>query len=83
VTLFYWIYKIFGVIIALVSFVFGGIAIWQPNSVIKFQQRFCERINWKVEPISWEIEIRSTKRFGRILILLGAVLLTLIVFIKI
>ncbi len=73
------LYKIFAFAIAFVSFIFGIVALSHPNSVIKFQQKFCERINWKVEPISWEIEIKSTKRFGRILILLGIGLLALVI----
>lgn len=72
------IYKIISIIIAIVSFIFGGIALSRPNSVIKFQQRFCERINWKVEPISWDLEIKSTKRFGRILLLLSIGILALV-----
>lgn len=74
------IYKMFAVIVAIVSFIFGIVALLRPNSVIKFQQRFCERINWRVEPISWEIEIKSTKRFGRILILVSVSILALIIF---
>lgn len=78
--LFYWIYKIIAVMIAIVSFIFAIVALSRPNSVIKFQQRFCERINWKVEPISWEIEIKSTRRFGRILLLLSVGILALVIF---
>ncbi len=73
-------YKIISAIVALASFVFGVIALRRPDSVIKFQQKFCERINWKIEPISWEIEIKSTKRFGRILILLSIGILALVIF---
>lgn len=73
------IYKMIAVIIAIISFIFGGIALLRPNSVIKFQQRFCERINWKVEPISWDLEIKSTKRFGRILLLLSIGILALVI----
>lgn len=79
-TLFCLIYKIVAVIIAINSFIFGIVAVSRPNSVIRFQQKFCERINWRVEPISWEIEIKSTKRFGRILILLSIGILALVIF---
>lgn len=77
--LFCLIYKLIAVVISVVSFIFGIVALSHPNSVIKFQQKFCERINWRVEPISWEIEIKSTKRFGRILILLSMVILALVI----
>ncbi|MFH1778559.1 MAG: hypothetical protein ABH847_00790 [Candidatus Omnitrophota bacterium] len=76
-------YKIIAVIIGLTSLLFGIVALLRSESVIKFQQRYCERINWKVEPISWELEVRSTKRFGRILIFLGTVLLTIAFFAKV
>lgn len=77
--LFCLVYKLIAVVISVVSFIFGIVALSHPNSVIKFQQKFCERINWRVEPISWEIEIKSTKRFGRILILLSMVILALVI----
>lgn len=77
--LFCWLYKIIAVAIGIASFIFGIIALMRPDSVIKSQQRFCERINWKVEPISWDIEIKSTKRFGRILILLSIGILALVI----
>lgn len=76
-------YKIIAVIIGLTSLLFGIVALLRSESVIKFQQRYCERINWKVEPISWELEVRSTKRFGRILIFLGTVLLTIAFFARV
>lgn len=81
-TIFSLMYKTFAIVIAVVSFSFGVIALRRPDSVIKFQQKFCERINWKIEPISWDLEIRNTKNFGSILILLSAGILALVILLK-
>ena len=48
----------------------------KPNLAIEIQRKFYEKINWKIEPISMQQEIRNTKFMG--LLLVGIVLLTTI-----
>ena len=38
---------------------------------IRLQQKFYEKINWRMEPISWEHEIRATRFMGQLLIALA------------
>ncbi|KPK98906.1 MAG: hypothetical protein AMJ95_02205 [Omnitrophica WOR_2 bacterium SM23_72] len=48
---------------------FSGICVglflaFRPASCIEIQKRFYERINWRMEPISMEKEIRNTRLLG-------------------
>lgn len=48
----------------------GVFLISKPILAIKTQQRFYAKINWKMEPISMEKEIRHTRIMGWLLIVL-------------
>lgn len=47
-----------------------GVAIFSsPKDAIEVQRRFYELINWRIEPISMEREVRNTRVMGLLLIL--------------
>jgi phosphotransferase system glucose/maltose/N-acetylglucosamine-specific IIC component len=63
----------FMLILALLFIVFAalgyGIMLFvRPVLVIELQQRFYEKINWRMEPISMQKEIRNTRIMGVFLI---------------
>ena len=49
---------------AFVCFVIGVFLCLKPALAIKIQIKFYERINWRMEPVSMEKEIRNTKIMG-------------------
>lgn len=53
----------------------GLFLFFKPSLAIEIQRRFYEKINWKIEPISMQKEIRNTKIMGLFLIIV--VLLTM------
>ena len=60
----------FGIIVSAVVAVFLGAGIFfKPSLVISWQQRFYEKINWRMEPISMPKEIKNTRLMGLFLIL--------------
>ena len=62
--------------ISLVSFTFGLLLYTQPLRMFEIQRRFYAKINWRIEPISIEKEIRNTKAMGVFLMLFVAGALT-------
>lgn len=58
-------------LISLVSIITGIFLILRPELCIKIQCRFYEKINWRMEPISMQKEIRNTKFMGLSLVLTG------------
>jgi hypothetical protein len=68
------LFSIFGIAVGL--FVF-----FKPRLTIEIQRRFYEKINWRIEPISMQKEIRNTKIMGILLFALTIIILIL-VFIK-
>jgi len=54
--------------IAIVSIAVGIFIFFKPALAIEIQRRFYEKINWRIEPISWPKEIRNTKIMGVFLI---------------
>jgi hypothetical protein len=53
----------------------------KPDRAIDIQKRFYEKINWRIEPISMEKEVRNTRIMG--LFLVGAaIVITACFFIK-
>ena len=49
----------------------GALVAWKPRKVIDMQIAFYRLINWKMEPISMEKEIRNTGVMGLAVIALG------------
>lgn len=64
-------------ILAVVSVFSLGIGVFliiKPALAIEIQRIFYEKINWKMEPISMEKEIRNTKIMGAFLIVIVIVI---------
>jgi hypothetical protein len=65
-------------LVPLAIFIAGLILSIKPASCIKWQIKFYEKINWRMEPINMQMEIRNTKIMG--LFLIGAAIATIIYF---
>jgi hypothetical protein len=50
------------------SAVLGVLIFLKPEATIRFQQKFYASINWRMEPISMEKEIRNTRILGMFLV---------------
>jgi hypothetical protein len=61
---------------SLAALLFGIFLIKKPQLAIEIQRKFYEKINWRLEPISMEKEIRSTKMLG--IFLLGIFLFSIV-----
>ena len=59
-----------GVLIAL-SLIIGIFICLRPAAAIDLQIRFYEKINWRMQPVSMQKEIRNTKIMGLFLIFLS------------
>lgn len=70
--LFLWIF------LSSVSLIAGYLCIKKPLNVIRFQQTFYEKINWRLEPIDLKKEIKNTQIMGAILVALSIVACLLI-----
>ncbi|MCM8791275.1 MAG: hypothetical protein NC938_06230 [Candidatus Omnitrophica bacterium] len=51
--------------------VFGALIAWKPKKTIDIQIALYRPFNWRLEPISWEKEIRNTRLMGLTLVVLG------------
>jgi len=47
-----------------------------PTLAIEIQKKFYEKINWRIEPISMQKEVRNTKIMGLFLIVMTAIVIT-------
>ena len=56
------------------SFAIGLFLCRRPVQAIRLQQRFYEKINWRMEPVSWDTEVRNTRIMG--IFLLACVFIT-------
>lgn len=59
------------IITATLAFINGTICAANPSQAIKIQQRFYEKINWKIEPINLKKELRNTKIMGMLSLVLA------------
>ena len=50
----------------------GALFVLAPRKTIELQIRFYRRINWILEPVSWEKEIRNTRLMGALALVCGA-----------
>lgn len=55
--------------VAIASLIFSIFIIRNPLRVFEIQKKFYALINWRIEPISVEKEIRNTRLMGAFLIL--------------
>jgi hypothetical protein len=60
-------------LLSCVSLFAGYFCIKNPQSVIRFQQAFYAKINWRIEPINLRKEIKNTKIMGLILVILSVI----------
>ena len=65
--------NILTVLISVVSIIIGLFVFFKPDMTIEIQRRFYEKINWRIEPISMQKEIRNTKIMGILLIAVAIV----------
>lgn len=67
--------------IAIGAFASGLLCHMKPSRAIKIQQQFYAKINWKIEPINLDKELRNTKIMGALSMLL-AVLIVVVLALK-
>lgn len=58
----------------------GLVLIQKPLLMIRFQQRFYKKINWRIEPVSLSKEIRNTRAMGVFLIIFSLVTVAIVFF---
>lgn len=63
------IYQVIFVIMVSLGLLLGLFVTRKPARVIEIQRRFYAFINWRIEPISMQKEIRNTRAMGSILII--------------
>jgi hypothetical protein len=66
--------------IAVVAVLFGTLLTWKPKKVIEIQIALYRPFNWRLEPISMEKEIRSTRIMGFTLIVIAILSLGYVLF---
>ncbi len=64
---------------ALASAILGAVLFIRPEGVIAFQKDLYKKINWNLEPVSMEKEIRNTRIMG--LIMMGITAAAVVYFI--
>lgn len=62
-------YELFFIPVFTVIFAAGLFIFFKPALAIKFQIKFYEKINWRMEPIDMRKEIRNTRIMGAFLII--------------
>lgn len=72
------LYYVFEIVLSLLSLACGLWCVRDPKGAIAFQQYFYSKINWRIEPVSWEKEIRNTKGMGVFLLLASLATLTVL-----
>ena len=55
---------LFPILISVVGIIIGLFVFFKPILTIEIQKKFYEKINWRIEPISMQKEIRNTKIMG-------------------
>jgi hypothetical protein len=64
-----------------IAIVFGALIAWKPKKTIEIQTALYRPFNWRLEPISWEKEIRNTRIMGLFVLVLGIVSAICILFV--
>ena len=54
-------------LVSVVGITIGLFVFFKPELTIEIQRKFYEKINWRIEPISMQKEIRNTKIMGAFL----------------
>lgn len=61
------------ILISVVGIIIGLFVFFKPGLTIEIQRKFYEKINWRIEPISMQKEIRNTKIMGIFLVVVAIV----------
>jgi len=61
------------ILISVIGIIVGLFVFFKSELTIEIQKKFYERINWRLEPISMQKEIRNTKIMGMFLVILAIV----------
>lgn len=64
--------------VGLFSCFFGAWLVKAPKKVIELQIAFYRRINWRMEPVDWQREIRNTVVMGWMAIICGLAAIVLL-----
>jgi hypothetical protein len=64
------------ILISAASIIIGLFIFFKPDLTIEIQKKFYEKINWRIEPISMQKEIRNTKIMGILLVVVAVVTIT-------
>jgi hypothetical protein len=72
-------FLILEILVAVMAFVNGVVCFLNPKQAIRIQQKFYEKINWRLEPIDLNKELRNTRIMGMISLALSITLLIYIV----
>lgn len=54
-------------LVSVVGITIGLFVFFKPELTIEIQRRFYEKLNWRIEPINMQKEIRNTKIMGAFL----------------
>ena len=63
------------ILLSMISIMVGLFVFFKPVLTIEIQRKFYEKINWRIEPISMQKEIRNTKIMGIFLVALSVITL--------
>lgn len=63
------------VVTAILALLNGAICFINPALAIKIQQKFYEKINWKIEPVNLSKELKNTRIMGLISLMLAVLIL--------
>jgi hypothetical protein len=66
------------ILLPIIALFLGLFIFLKPALAIEIQRRFYEKINWRIEPISKNLELRNTKIIGLLLVALAALTLAYI-----
>ncbi len=64
------------ILISVIGIIVGLFVFFRPELTIEIQKKFYERINWRIEPISMQKEIRNTKIMGMFLVVVAIATIT-------
>jgi hypothetical protein len=56
------------ILISVLGIIIGLFVFFKPILTIEIQKKFYEKINWRIEPISMQKEVRNTKIMGMFLV---------------
>jgi hypothetical protein len=71
------------IMVSILALINGFICITSPKLAIKIQQDFYARINWRIEPINLDKELKNTRLMGIISLALSLILIIYIIYGKI